>query len=170
MRIWLKRKSLLTISFFRRPDWSPDGSFFLVPASQFQAGPGETPINCVLGFTRVNLGSPSLCLPMKSKPAILVRFCQKLFKREEGDFNMFNLPYHLVWAVATAEKILIYSTRSQHPLIVISNIHFGCLTSLSWFGCYTLGVSSMDGYISFGFFTPEELGVELDADSKVLLT
>ena len=27
---------------------------------------------------------------MKSKPAILVRFCQKLFKRDDGDFNMFN--------------------------------------------------------------------------------
>ena len=107
---------------------------------------------------------------MKSKPAILVRFCPRLFKRKADDFNMFNLPYHMVWAVATAEKIMVYSSRSQSPLIILSNIHFGCLTSLTWFGCYTLAISSMDGYISFGFFTADELGEELEEDSNDHLT
>lgn len=79
---------------------------------------------------------------------------------------MFMLPYHLVWAVATAEKVLIYSSRSTIPLFVVSNIHYGCLTDLTWFGGYTLAISSMDGYISFGFFTSKELGEELEPESS----
>lgn len=138
----------------------------MVPASQYQLKPGDTPVNCVLGFTRGNYSNPSFCLPMKSKPAILAKFCPKLFRRTEGDTNMFGLPYHFVWAVGTAEKVLIYSSKSLVPLYVVSNLHYGCLTDFAWFGANTLAVSSMDGYISFGFFNSSGVGEELEEESS----
>ena len=169
MRTWSKRNPS-SHRFFRRPDWSPDGSFFLVPASQYQMKPSDPPVNCVLGFTRGNVSTPSFCLPMKSKPAILVKFCQKLFKRSTGDTSMFSLPYHIMWTVGTAEKVLIYSSRSVVPLYVVSNIHYGCLTDFSWFGGNTLSISSMDGYISFGFFPQKSTGEELEEESILCVT
>ena len=160
----------LVETFFRRPDWSPDGSCFLVPAAQYQAKASDPPINCVLGFTRGNVAAPSFCLPMKSKPAILCRFSPCLFKREPGDQNLFSLPYHLVWAIGTAEKVLVYSSRSTVPLYVVSNLHYGCLTDLTWYRGHTLAVSAMDGYISFGFFSNADVGPELEEESRQLIT
>lgn len=78
---------------------------------------------------------------------------------------MFNLPYHLVWTVGTADKVLIYTTKSEIPLYVVSNIHYGDLTDFTWFSSSTLGISSMDGYISFAFFSKEDFGEELEAEA-----
>ena len=105
-------------------------------------------------------------MPVDKKPAILVRFCPMLFKSSEGDFNLFDLPYHMVWAVATIDKIHIFSTKSPRPLFMASNMHFSTLTDMTWFRSHLLAISSMDGYISFAVFEDGELGEPLPNECK----
>lgn len=149
---------ILKISFFRRPDWSPDGSFFLVPGAQYQNPVTKEMMFCAMGFTRGRMNQPSICLPVHKKAAILVRFCPLLFSREPGDKCIFDIPYHMVWALATLNKIQVYSTRSTKPMFIASNLHYASLSDLSWSGSEVLAISSMDGYISFAIFEPSTFG------------
>lgn len=119
-------------------------------------------------FTRGRMNVPSLCLPMHKKAATLIRFCPLLFERDPGDFNLFDLPYHMVWAVATVSKVLVYSTRTTRPMCVASNHHYASLSDLTWKEDGFLMFCSMDGYVSFMIFRRGELGRPLARDCKLL--
>jgi len=77
-RLFLDENVLET--FFRRPDFSPDGSIFIVPCGQYQKSNDDEPIMASLAFKRGNFSSPCICLPVTQKPAILVRFNPNLYK------------------------------------------------------------------------------------------
>ncbi|THC98899.1 hypothetical protein EYZ11_001612 [Aspergillus tanneri] len=77
---------------------------------------------------------------------------------------VFNLPYRIVYAVATQDAILVYDTQQQTPICVVSNLHFATFTDLAWSNDgLTLIMSSSDGFCSTLTFTPGELGQTYNA-------
>ena len=94
-----------------------------------------------------------------NKPTICVKFCNKLFKRRENEtFSWFNLPYKIIFAAATIDSVLIYSTTSEIPIYIVGNLHYAILTDLAWKNDKILAASSSDGYCSFITFDEGELG------------
>ena len=82
------------------------------------------------------------------------RFCPVLFapgtSRAEG--CPFDLPYRMVFAVATVETVIIYDTTGQQPLVVLGGLHFEAapITDIAWScdGRY-LAISSYDGELDW---------------------
>ena len=178
-RLFLDESSVS--SFFRRPDFSPDGSLLVLPAAQYQIKAGDRPFSAVLMYRRNDFTTPCLVYSTNNKPAVCVRFCEKLFVLDEneveegkksitnGEVNkpskknqkIFDLEYKMVFAVATIDSVIIFNTQSLQPFVIVGNIHFASLTDLAWCGSKGLGISSSDGFCSFIFFGESELGREL---------
>ncbi|XP_030851188.1 chromatin assembly factor 1 subunit B isoform X1 [Strongylocentrotus purpuratus] len=74
--------------------------------------------------------------------------------------QLFDLPYRMVFAVATEDSLLLYDTQQSIPFGLISNIHYHQLSDVTWSSDgRILAVSSTDGYCSFVTFEAGELGV-----------
>ena len=72
-------------SFYRRPAWSPDGSFLLIPCGQYfreQPPPAGVPEPTTYVFAREQLSTPCAHLPSPDKPVIAIRFCPVLYQRK----------------------------------------------------------------------------------------
>lgn len=156
-------------SFFRRLSFTPDGSFLLAPAGCVEIG--ENIINTTYIFSRKSLKRPIAHLPCPTKATLAVRCCPVYFelrtkKGEDGSVqtlpNVFQLPYRMVFAVASEDSIFLYDTQQTLPFGLVSNIHYHTLSDLTWSrdGSF-LAVSSTDGYCSFLSFSPGELGTPL---------
>ena len=63
---------------------------------------------------------------------------------------LLNLPYQMLFAVATVDQVLVYSTAHQKPLALFSQLHFATINDLAWRGDRELELlaCSSDGYIS----------------------
>uniref|UniRef100_A0A672NEQ2 Chromatin assembly factor 1 subunit B-like n=1 Tax=Sinocyclocheilus grahami TaxID=75366 RepID=A0A672NEQ2_SINGR len=156
-------------SFFRRLTFTPDGSFLLAPAGCVEAGENVT--NTTYVFSRKSFKRPIAHLPCPSKATLAVR-CSPVYyelrtkRAEDGSLkpvsNTFNLPYRLVFAVASEDSIFFYDTQQMLPFGYVSNFHYHTLSDLSWSrdGSF-LAVSSTDGYCSFVSFEEGELGTPL---------
>nr|XP_046260058.1 chromatin assembly factor 1 subunit B [Scatophagus argus] len=156
-------------SFFRRLSFTPDGSFLLAPAGCVEIG--ENIINTTYIFSRKGLKRPIAHLPCPTKATLAVRCCPVYFelrtkKGEDGSVqalpNAFQLPYRMVFAVASEDSIFLYDTQQTLPFGLVSNVHYHTLSDLTWSrdGSF-LAVSSTDGYCSFLSFSPGELGTPL---------
>ncbi|XP_072541327.1 chromatin assembly factor 1 subunit B [Salminus brasiliensis] len=156
-------------SFFRRLTFTPDGSFLLAPAGCVETGENVT--NTTYVFSRKSFKRPIAHLPCPAKATLAVRCCPVYFelrtkKAEDGSLqplpNAFQLPYRLVFAVASEDSIFFYDTQQTLPFGYVSNIHYHTLSDLSWSrdGSF-LAVSSTDGYCSFVSFEELELGTPL---------
>ncbi|KAM4608600.1 chromatin assembly factor 1 subunit B [Polymixia lowei] len=156
-------------SFFRRLTFTPDGSFLLAPAGCVEAGDNIT--NTTYIFSRKGLKRPIAHLPCPAKATLAVRCCPVYFelrtkKGEDGSDqalpSVFQLPYRMVFAVASEDSIFLYDTQQTLPFGLVSNIHYHTLSDLTWSrdGSF-LAVSSTDGYCSFLSFSPGELGTPL---------
>ncbi|KAM3862017.1 chromatin assembly factor 1 subunit B [Diretmus argenteus] len=157
-------------SFFRRLTFTPDGSFLLAPAGCVEAGENIT--NTTYIFSRKSLKRPIAHLPCPGKATLAVRCCPVYFElktkkgEEDGSTqplpNVFQLPYRMVFAVASEDSIFLYDTQQTLPFGLVSNIHYHTLSDLTWSrdGSF-LAVSSTDGYCSFLSFSPGELGTPL---------
>lgn len=118
---------------------------------------------------------PALILPSPDQYSIAVRFCPLLFNLHGHDDDVlpvFDLPYRMVFAVATKSSVYLYDTQQRTPLGLISNIHYTRLTDLSWStDGRMLIVSSTDGFCTLITFAEDELGtVYVDpkqSDAKV---
>lgn len=76
-----------------------------------------------------------------------------------GPGAVFNLPYRIVYAVATQDAVHVYDTQQQKPLAVVSNLHYATFTDLTWSSDgNTLLMTSSDGFCSALTFAPGELG------------
>ncbi|OAV92401.1 hypothetical protein PTTG_08965 [Puccinia triticina 1-1 BBBD Race 1] len=76
--------------------------------------------------------------------------------------GIFNLPYRMIYAVATHDTVYIYDTQQSSPICLFSNLHFSSFTDLSWTNDgETLVLSSSDGYCSLVIFDKDELGERL---------
>uniref|UniRef100_A0AAY4DBE1 Chromatin assembly factor 1 subunit B n=1 Tax=Denticeps clupeoides TaxID=299321 RepID=A0AAY4DBE1_9TELE len=156
-------------SFFRRLTFTPDGSFLLAPAGCVEAGENVT--NTTYVFSRKSFKRPVAHLPCPAKATLAVRCCPVYFelrtkKGEDGTVqtlpNTFQLPYRMVFAVASEDSIFLYDTQQTLPFGYVSNIHYHTLSDLAWSRDATfLAVSSTDGYCSFITFAEGELGTPL---------
>ena len=222
-------------SFYRRPCWSPDGSFLLLPCGQYQTGTQSGPTRPTTHvLARGNLGTPCAHLPSPDKPVIAVRFCPVLFERRVASGSaegatapatslgpqgavaptgtaagtgdeaanefaslaaspdtmantaashsgrssdasrtkgasstewMHDLPYRVVWAVATLDSIILYDSMLRQPLLVACNVHYAALTDIAWLPSGAgLIVSSIDGYCTLIRIAPGALGTPLAKD------
>jgi len=89
----------------------------------------------------------------------VVRCNPLLFQSLEDKTRLFDLPYRIIFAIATLDSISIYDTEHIHPLLVISNTHLEPITDMAWaYNGYVLAISSRDGYCSFVGFTENDLG------------
>lgn len=113
--------------------------------------------NCVYIFTRSTLdqsiNKPIMTLSNLKKPAIIISFNPNFYKipSESQDKSQFiDLPYKLIFAIATSNEILIYDTLSTKPLAIIGNLHYTPMTDLSWSpDGKLLMMSSTDGFCSY---------------------
>ncbi|KAK3861851.1 hypothetical protein Pcinc_032227 [Petrolisthes cinctipes] len=157
-------------SFCRRLCFSPDGELLLTPTGIMESDTAST-TNGTYVFARSNPTKPVLYLPTKDKYTLAVRFCPLLFKlrpspnQEEGQDNaeeqpkLFQLPYRMIFAVATQNAVLLYDTQQPVPFAKLSNIHYTRLSDIAWSSDgRIMVVSSTDGYCSLVSFAPGELG------------
>ncbi|XP_076975221.1 chromatin assembly factor 1 subunit B isoform X2 [Tamandua tetradactyla] len=165
-------------SFFRRLSFTPDGSLLFTPAGCVESGENVT--NTTYVFSRKNLKRPIAHLPCPGKATLAVRCCPVYFEqrpvvetdkapRESGP-ELIDLPYRLVFAVASEDSVLLYDTQQSFPFGYVSNIHYHTLSDISWSsdGAF-LAISSTDGYCSFVTFEKDELGIPLK-EKPVLIT
>ncbi|KFQ77117.1 Chromatin assembly factor 1 subunit B, partial [Phoenicopterus ruber ruber] len=163
-------------SFFRRLSFTPDGSYLLTPAGCVESGENVT--NTTYVFSRNNLKRPVGHLPCPGKATLAVRCCpvyfelRRAFNKDEVSQKsspvLFNLPYRLVFAVASEDSVLFYDTEQPFPFGYVSNIHYHTLSDISWSsdGAF-LAISSTDGYCSFVTFEKDELGIPLKEKPQI---
>ncbi|GAA5888549.1 hypothetical protein JCM16303_004253 [Sporobolomyces ruberrimus] len=73
--------------------------------------------------------------------------------------SLFDLPYRMVYAVATLDSVYLYDTQQEAPICMFGNLHYAPFTDLTWApDGKTLILSSQDGYCSIVAFSPGELG------------
>ncbi|GAA5842947.1 hypothetical protein JCM11251_002942 [Rhodosporidiobolus azoricus] len=73
--------------------------------------------------------------------------------------SLFDLPYRMVYAVATYDCVYLYDTQQAGPIAIFSGLHFKPFSDLTWSADgQTLMISSEDGYCSVVAFEPGELG------------
>eukprot|EP01132_Coremiostelium_polycephalum_P008010 gene8010-9855_t len=143
-----------------RPSWSPEGSIFITPTGKFKSTPLDKFKHTSYIFSRQIKNRPLVHLPSNS-PTTVVKFNPLLFKnRNTTETTLFNLPYRMIFAISTAESIIIYDTQSiSRPISIVSNLHYASITDLSWSPDGTiLLISSEDGFCSYLSFSIDELG------------
>lgn len=92
--------------FFRKMEWSPDGSFYLAPCGKYEKGGVKT--DCAVAFGRMNLVKPVIIFPSK-RPVLLVSFSPHPEKLVE-EFSLFQSDLKVYFALATDETVTIYSS------------------------------------------------------------
>ena len=97
-------------TFFRRPDFSPDGELFLLPAGLWQKDAESHSEYCAFLYRKNFLDKPSVVIPTNGEPALICKFCPKLFVKKNEKAGLFQQSYYMVYAVATTSAVLIYST------------------------------------------------------------
>jgi chromatin assembly factor 1 subunit B len=70
----------------------------------------------------------------------------------------------MVFAIATVNQVLIYSTDSLVPLAVIGNTHYAPINDMAWCTDGRLCACSSDGYVSIMKLTEEMLGERLSLE------
>lgn len=148
---------------------------------------------CILVCKLIFESDPVAHLPGSKRPSIAIRACPIAYELRDislarndsvpkTKLSVFELPYRLVYAVATQDAILIYDTQDPKPLCVFSNLHYATFTDLSWYRSIlkliqplssfdrsndgrALIMASTDGYCSMVSFEDGELGVPLEGES-----
>eukprot|EP00898_Chlorokybus_atmophyticus_P003827 jgi/Chlat1/4445/Chrsp29S00330 len=148
-------------SFFRRLAWSPDGSFLVLPAGLHRKMADVPAVNAAYVYSRRDWTKPALLIPGGGKATVAVRFCPVVFELERGTkaTGAFDLPYSMVFAVATLDTVFLYTTQRSQPLAILAGLHMAAITDLAWSrDARYLAISSADGYCSIATFAPDELG------------
>ncbi|ENN76398.1 hypothetical protein D910_11396, partial [Dendroctonus ponderosae] len=147
-------------SFFRRLQFTPDGSLLIVPSGFIEAENCKTALNSTLIFAIDNLCSPAVILPLPRQSSTAVRCCPILFElKEEGPAPTIKLPYRMIFAVGTDHDIILYDTQQKLPFARFQEIHYTRITDLTWSQDGLLLIaSSTDGFCSLITFEPNELG------------
>ena len=144
--------------FVRRLAWSPDGNILLTPSACYydlsdQNASKSNYIFTVYGFIKHSLSQPSLMLPGLRSYATCVKFNPYLYElsttRPQGTVPLLDLPYRMVFAVATTDQVIVYATDVNVPLAVMGNIHYATINDLAWVKSDLLVACSSDGYCSF---------------------
>ncbi|CAH1722889.1 unnamed protein product [Aphis gossypii] len=111
-------------------------------------------------FARKSFTKPVLYVPSLDQYSVAVQFSPILYELKEETKSVFDLPYRMIYAIATNTSILLMDTQHAAPFAYIGDIHYTRLTDLSWSSDgQLLIVSSSDGFCSIISFSKEELGV-----------
>ncbi|PLW37614.1 hypothetical protein PCANC_05687 [Puccinia coronata f. sp. avenae] len=104
-------------------------------------------------------GSPMQEVDLNQAPSDRPRHHRHASKSDDQTAGTFDLPYRMIYAVATHDTVYVYDTQQSSPICLFSNLHFSSFTDLSWTSDgETLVLSSSDGYCSLVIFEKHELG------------
>lgn len=103
---------------------------------------------------------PAIVIPSLDEFTVAVRCCPQLFQLLPiAGKPAIDLPYRMIFAIATKSSVRLYDTQQQMPFAIISNIHYARLTDLTWSSDGTaLIASSVDGFCTLIIFEKGELG------------
>lgn len=89
-------------------------------------------------------------LPGLKSYATCIKFNPYLYKKttDQGKVPLLDLPYRMIFAVATIDQIMIYATDQQTPIAVVGSIHYAPINDLAWCSNEMLVACSSDGYCS----------------------
>jgi len=151
-------------SFFRRLSFSPDGQILVTSSGIMETideqNKNKVTTNVSYVFARKSFTKPVLYVPSLDQYSVAVQFSPVLYKLKENTKPIFDLPYRMVYAIATNSSILLMDTQHAAPFAYIGDIHYTRLTDLSWsLDGQLLIVSSSDGFCSIISFTKDELGL-----------
>lgn len=159
-------------SFFRRCTFSPDGSYLFLPAGVCDGD--EKVAKTTYVFERGHFKQPIYHLPGGKKATVCVRCCPVVYDALDDKENhipeklqkeRLNVPYRMIYAVASLEAVTIYDTQHNFPIGYCANMHYASLTDLAWSSDgKLLVISSTDGYCSFIKFEEGELGKPIEYD------
>lgn len=132
-------------TFCRRLSFSPDGLILFTPCGYLElqdaATPTEEPdstkrekrLNATYAFARNSqFGKLAAYYPSADRYSIVVRFCPVLFELRAGKPSMYEIPYRMIFAVATQDAILLYDTQQAMPFARVARIHYTRLTDVAW--------------------------------------
>jgi chromatin assembly factor 1 subunit B len=151
-------------TFFRRLAYTPDGSLLITAAGRHT---GEDGVETYAAYIfRSSMPDTAVVrLAGMETPVVCARPCPLFFEKtppKEGEATtplFANLEHRMVFAIATAESVIIYDTEQLAPFAVVANLHFAEITDLSWSADgRILAISSQDGYCSMVAFAQGELG------------
>eukprot|EP01134_Creolimax_fragrantissima_P006160 CFRG6160T1 len=161
-------------SFFRRLNFSPDGTLLATPCgvdnySLSITAPGASASNnnntSFFFAAQKSFSSPVFHTPCAGAPSNEVKFCPLAFelrKTKSDEKPLLDLPYRLVFAVMAVNSVVFYDTQSMTPFALISDLHYAPLTDIAWSSDGTVvAISSQDGYCSLVSFEEGELGTSV---------
>lgn len=123
-------------SFFRRLSFSPDGQILVTSSGIMEAideqNKNKHSTNVSHVFARKSFTKPVLYVPSLDQYSVAVQFSPVLYKLREETKSVFDLPYRMVYAIATSSSILLMDTQHAAPFAYIGDIHYTRLTDLSW--------------------------------------
>lgn len=151
-------------TYFRRLSFTPDGTLLLVPSGYVEMGAEGEERKVLYGTyvfpTMGSFSTPSAILVSPRQCTIAVRCCPLLFElRPDGPDPYVQLPYRMIFAVATDSDVVLYDTQQIAPFAHLQNIHYTRLTDLTWSpDGRILTAASTDGFCTIVTFDANELG------------
>ena len=146
------------VSFFRRPNFSPDGSILCLPTGQWTPlTPNSTQHGIYLNLRNNLHKTPTAYIGGFEKAAIAIRFNPRFFPlTKDGPDPFVCLPYRMIFALVTQNSVYIFDTQSRSPIFMFSNLHYASLTDVSWSSDGNkLVASSVDGFCTVAEFDPK---------------
>jgi chromatin assembly factor 1 subunit B len=140
----------------------------VLPCGIWRSSLEDEPKCCAYLFRKNYFVKPSFSVQTNKEPVLICKFCPLLFKKKNPEDGLFKQPYYMIFAIATTNSVLIYSTDSLKPLYGMGNFHFAALTDLAWKEAEILAISSSDGFISFFTFQKGELGESFEPEEGPL--
>ncbi|KAH9463331.1 hypothetical protein MJO29_008413 [Puccinia striiformis f. sp. tritici] len=128
----------------------------------------------VIHHIQLDHGSPMQEIDLNKPSSSSIRLDQdhqSSLSGAQDSVGILDLPYRMIYAVATHDTVYIYDTQQSTPICLFNNLHFSSFTDLSWTNDgETLVLSSSDGYCSLVIFDKDELGDRLsDEELRVNL-
>lgn len=124
-------------------------------------------------FTRYSK-QPAVVIPSADYFTTAVRCCPTIFKLRPHKENcppMIDLPYRMIYAVASKSSVYLYDTQQRLPFGSVSNIHYSRLTDISWSSDGKILIaSSFDGFCTLIAFENGELGEVYDGPINLVET
>jgi len=163
-------------SFFRRCAFSPDGSYLFLPAGLCDGNnPGsDKPSKTTYVFARGQFKKPICHLPGTKKATVCVTCSPVVYElmdkenlpaKTDSNSKALNVPYRMLYAVASLDTVTVYDTQHNFPIGYCANMHYASITDMAWSSDgKLLVVSSKDGYCSFIKFDERELGKPITYD------
>lgn len=80
----------------------------------------------------INAPSPATSMAAPSPKAPSESDGTPTSQQAPGPLPAFELPYRLVYAVATQDALFLYDTQQKTPLCIVNNLHYAPFTDIAW--------------------------------------